>query len=74
MNPPQIENVQRYGHKSFRDLLDEAMEENRYIEDIYGDEIKVGDEYYRNKHDELIHSKNLAQYALDTCELHKKTR
>ena len=71
---PHVDNMQRSGHKSFRELLDEAMEENRYIEDIYGDEIKHDDEYYINEHDELIHSKNLAQYALDACELHKKTR
>jgi len=66
--------MQRYGYKSFRELLDEAIEENRYIEDIYGDEIKVGDEYYRNKFDELIHSKNFIQYAEDELDLNKKTR
>ncbi len=74
MSHPQIDSIQRYGHKSFRELLDEALEENRYIEDVFGEEIKIGDEYYRNKHDELIHSKNFMQYAEEELELHKKTR
>lgn len=74
MNPPQIDSMQRYGYKSFSELLDEAIEEKRYLEDIYGDEIKVGDDYYRNKHDELIHSKNFIQYAEEELDLNKKTR
>ena len=73
-SPPQIENMMKYGHPSFREMLEQAVEEGKYVEDIYGDSIGIGDEYYINEHDELIHSKNLAQYALDTCELHKKTR
>jgi len=74
MDHPQIDSMMKYGHKSFRELIDEALEENRYLEDIYGDEIKVGDEYYRNKHDELVHSKNFIQYAEDELDLNKKTR
>lgn len=74
MNHPQIEAMQKYGHKSFREMLDEAIEENRIIEDVYGEQINIGDEYYINEHDELIHANSLPQYALDHCDLNKKTR
>lgn len=74
MRHPQIDSMQKYGHPSFKELLAEAIEENRYIEDIYGDEIKIGDTYYINQHDELIHEKNVLQYALDELPINKKTR
>ena len=74
MDDPRIENMMRYGHPTFRELLDEAIEANRYIEDIYGDAINPGDTYYENDCGELIHEDNLAQYALDRMELNEKTR
>ena len=74
MDHPQIDSMMKHGHKSFREMLDEALEENRYIDDIFGDEIKIGDDYYMNENDELIHSKNFIQYAEDELDLNKKTR
>ena len=74
MNDPRTENMMRYGHPSFRELLQEAIKENHYIEDIYGQEINPGDTYYENDCGELIHEDNLAQYALDRTELNEKTR
>lgn len=74
MDDPRIENMMRYGRPTFRALLDEAIEANRYIEDVYGDAINPGDTYYENDYGELIHEDNLAQYALDRMELNEKTR
>ena len=74
MDHPQIRNMMAYGHKSFRELLNEIIEENRYMEDIYGDEIKDGDDYYVNEYDELIHSDNFVQYAEEELNVNKKTR
>ena len=74
MNDPRTENMMRYGHPTFKELLQEAIRENSYIEDIYGQGINPGDTYYENDCGELIHEDNLAQYALDRIELHEKTR
>ena len=74
MNDPRTENMMRYGHPTFRELLQEAIKENHYIEDIYGQGINPGDTYYENDCGELIHEDNLAQYALDRTELNEKTR
>ena len=74
MDDPRTENMMRYGHSSFREVLQEAIKENHYIEDIYGQGINPGDTYYENDCGELIHEDNLAQYALDRTELNEKTR
>lgn len=72
MDHPQIEAMQKYGHKSFREMLDEAIEENRIIEDVYGEEINIGDDFVENEHGELIHEKSAFKYL---CEIYdKKTR
>ena len=52
----------------------EYVEEERYVEDIYGDEIKVGDVYYIDEYNELIHESNLIKYLLEYHELKRRER
>ena len=56
----------------------EYLDEDEYLEDIYGDEIKVGDDYYLFKDkfgfEYLISEKNIMQFAKDELDLKKKER
>ena len=52
--------------------MKEYFDEEEYLEDIYGDEIKVGDIYYEDDNANLIHEKNLVFYLLDNNDLRKK--
>lgn len=59
--------------------MKEYYDEEEYLEDIYGDEIKVGDEYYEFKLINLdriyyVHEKNLKIFALDELDLIKRER
>ena len=49
-------------------------DESEYVEDIYGDEIKVGDEYFVNEYKELIHRKNLLNYLIENCDYEERER
>ena len=56
----------------------EYLDEEEYLEDIYGDEIKVGDDYYLFKDKfgfkYLISEKNIMQFAKDELDLKKEER
>lgn len=69
MNHPEIENMHRFGHKSPCDLSDEIKEENTYLEDIFGEEIKIGDEFVENEHGEFIHERSAFKHL---CDMYKK--
>ena len=49
------------------------MRDGELVLDMYGTEIVEGEVYYVNQYDELIHPDNLTKYAIDYCELNKKT-
>jgi len=57
----------------------EYFDEDEYLEDIYGDEIKVGD-YYYIFYDEVTHSyliikkENVFQFAKDELDLREMER
>lgn len=74
MDHPEIIAMQKYGHPSLKDLQNEIAEESRYMEDIYGDEIKIGDEYYINENKDLIHCNNFIEYAEEVLDLEKRER
>ena len=57
----------------------EYLDEDEYLEDIYGDEIKVGDGFYKIKMrliDSwlLVHEKNFVQFAEDELDVKKEER
>ena len=54
--------------------MKEYLDEEEYLEDIYGDEIKVGDGFYLTKEGNPIHEKNLIEYLLDTHDLRRRER
>ena len=59
--------------------LKEYLDEDKYLEDLYGDEIKVGDSFYRYSEnygsiEYLIHEKNFIQFAEDELDVKKEER
>lgn len=59
--------------------MKDYFDENEYVEDIYGDEIKVGDGFYRikgycNLTLFLVHEKNFLQFAEDELDVKKEER
>ena len=60
--------------------MKEYFDEDEYLEDIYGDEIKVGDGFYRMKKmyskevSFLVHGKNFVQFAQDELDVKKEER
>ena len=59
--------------------MKDYFDEEEYLEDIFGDEIKLGDGFYRF-HDDcsfrelLIHEKNFIQFAEDELDVKKEER
>ena len=62
--------------------MKDYFDEEEYLEDIYGDEIKVGDGFYRIKElvrgyqtrVNLVHEKNFVQYCEDELQTKKEER
>mgnify|MGYP003488096855 FL=1 len=59
--------------------MKEYFDEEEYLEDIYGDEIKVGDGFYKIKISLidswlLVHEKNFVQFAEDELDVKKEER
>ena len=59
--------------------MKEYFDEDEYLEDIYGDDIKVGDNFYRVRHailgsNYLVHEKNFIQFAEDELDVKKEER
>ena len=59
--------------------MKEYFDQDEYLEDIYGDEIKVGDGFYRyifnwGANEVLVHEKNFVQFAEDELDVKKEER
>ena len=59
--------------------MKDYFDEDEYIEDVYGDEIKAGDGYYRVdvgkwKREDVVHEKNIIQFIKDEYGLEKEER
>jgi len=59
--------------------MKEYFDEDEYLEDLYGDEIKVGDIFYKIKVLSppvfyYVHGKNFIQFAEDELDVKKEER
>lgn len=54
--------------------MKEYFDEDEYLEDIYGDEIKVGDGFFRWKNEFLVHEKNFVEFFKDEFDLKMEER
>ena len=54
--------------------MKEYFDEDEYLEDIFGDEIKNNDGFYRIKNQFLVHEKNFVQFAEDELDVKKEER
>lgn len=71
---PSITHVNKTGHTSedWQALQRKTLAENRYMEDIFGREIKIGDNYIETERGELVHEQSAFDYL---CDLYiKNTR
>lgn len=68
---PEITHVNRTGHttEDWQALQRKTLAENRYMEDVFGVEISIGDNYIETKHGELVHEKSAFEYL---CDLYQK--
>ena len=54
--------------------MKDYFDEDEYLEDIFGDEIKLGDKFVRFKNQFLVHEKNLLEFLLDENDLKLEER
>ena len=54
--------------------MKDYFDEEEYLEDIYGDEIKNGDKFIRFKNQFLVHEKNFIRFAEDEIDTHREER
>ena len=54
--------------------MKDYFDEDEYLEDIFGDEIKNNDGFYRIKNQFLVHEKNLLEFLLDENDLKLEER
>ena len=52
----------------------EYFDEDEYLEDIFGDEIKIGDGFYRIKNQFLVHEKNFLEFAQEELDVKREER
>ena len=74
MNDPRIDFMLKTGFVDRAAMDSYELFEGRYLEDIFGEEIKPGDTYFIDNHGQLIHSKSLVEYVTKDLDFVKYER
>lgn len=54
--------------------MKQYFDDDDYLEDIYGDEVKNGEGFYRIKNQFLVHEKNILEFLIEENDLKREER
>lgn len=74
MDDQRIEFMKRTGFTDRQQMEAYERMNNRYLEDIFGEEIKKGDTYFEDEHGQLVHEDNLVEYVIKDLNFKKVVR